>query len=231
MVFPRAVKAVVFDMDGLLFDTEALFFEAMRTAGAERGHEIPRPFFLGLVGLTAERNFARMREHFGPDFPAEQFHARCHDHFRDIEHGIALKVGAIELLDRLDRLRLPRAIATSSARLNVERNLGRFGMSHRFDAIVAAGDYLQGKPHPAPYLTAAAALGVAPTDCLALEDSHNGVKSAAAAGMMTIMVPDLLEPTDEIAALVIHVAQNLHEVRGLLDVEAAGRGDGLVGRR
>lgn len=130
---------------------------------------------------------------------------------------MVLKPGVVELLDRLDRLGLPRAIATSSARPNVARNLDRFGLAHRFDAILAAGDYAHGKPHPAPYLAAALALRVAPSDCLALEDSHNGVRSAAAAGMMTIMVPDLLEATDEIAALAIHVAQDLHEVERLLD--------------
>ncbi|MBV1686797.1 HAD family phosphatase [Novosphingobium sp. G106] len=134
MVFPRAVEAVVFDMDGLLFDTEELFFQAMRAAGAEAGHDVSRTFFLGLVGLPADRNFERMRNHFGADFPAEAFHACCHDHFHVLEHRMALKPGVIELLDRIDQLHLPRAIATSSARENVERNLDRFGLAHRFDA-------------------------------------------------------------------------------------------------
>lgn len=219
MTFPCAVRAVVFDMDGLLFDTEELFFQAMCAAGSEAGHDVSRAFFLGLVGLPADRNFERMRDHFGAGFPAEAFHARCHDHFHALEHHMALKPGVIELLDRLDQLHLPRAIATSSARQNVERNLDRFGLAHRFDAVLAAGDYTHGKPHPAPYLAAAAALRVAPVDCLALEDSHNGVRSAAAAGMMTIMVPDLLEATDEIAALALHVARDLNEVRSLLGAQ------------
>lgn len=219
MTFPRTVKAVVFDMDGLLFDTEELFFQAMCAAGAEGGHDISRAFFLSLIGLPADRNFERMQDHFGSGFPAGAFHACCHDHFHALEHNMALKPGVIELLDRLDQLHLPRAIATSSTRQNVERNLDRFGLAHRFGAVLAAGDYADGKPHPAPYLAAAEALRVAPVDCLALEDSHNGVRSAAAAGMMTIMVPDLLETTDEIAALALHVARDLHEVLGLLDAQ------------
>jgi beta-phosphoglucomutase-like phosphatase (HAD superfamily) len=82
--------------------------------------------------------------------------------------------------------------------------------------VVAAGDYAQGKPAPDPFLLAAARLGVAPGLCLALEDSHNGVRSAAAAGTMTVMVPDLLEPTPEIAALAFAVLPDLHAVRRLL---------------
>jgi len=92
-------------------------------------------------------------------------------------------------------------------------HLATTGITDRFHAIVANGDYANGKPHPEPCLTAAARLGMAPADCLALEDSHTGVRSAAAAaGMMTVMVPDLLPPTDEMRDLRIHIANDLHEV-------------------
>ena len=87
--------------------------------------------------------------------------------------------------------------------------------------IVAAGDYARGKPNPDPFLVAAARLGADPHDCVALEDSHNGVRAAHAAGMMTIMVPDLLEATDEMRGLCITVAQTLHDVRALLAAERA----------
>src|ERR1700741_4314232 len=95
----------------------------------------------------------------------------------------------------------------------------------RFDEIICRGDYEKGKPAPDPFLKAAERLGVEPRLCLALEDSYNGVRSASAAGMMTIMVPDLLEPTDEIRGLCIFVARDLHEVRGLiLTVDEGCRG-------
>ena len=119
-------------------------------------------------------------------------------------------------LDRLDELRLPRAIATSSSHDAVYRQLTPHDLLHRFGAIVANGDYKRGKPFPDPFLVAAERLGVAPRDCLALEDSHNGVRAAHAAGMMTIMVPDLLEATDEMRDLCVTIAETLHEVREML---------------
>jgi HAD superfamily hydrolase (TIGR01509 family) len=211
-----AIKAVVFDMDGLLFDTETLFFEAMRSVGDEQGHPITHAFFLTLVGLNTERNHALMRGHFGPDFPAVQFHDACRERFFELlETDLRLKPGVIELLDQIDQLGLPKAIVTSSQRNNVEHHLEAFDITDRFDAIFAYGDYPHSKPHPAPYLAATAALGFDPRHCLALEDSHNGVRSAAAAGMVTIMVPDLLPPDAEMRSLTYHIAVDLHEVRAL----------------
>jgi len=134
--------------------------------------------------------------------------------------GVALKAGVVELLDQLDASGLPRAVCTSSPHQTVESHLGHHDLLRRFDAVIARGDYAQGKPHPDPFLKAAEALGVAPEHCLALEDSHNGVRAAHAAGMMTIMVPDLLHATEEITALCVRIAQDLHEVRGLIAAQA-----------
>jgi len=123
----------------------------------------------------------------------------------------------LELLDHLDAAGLPRAIATSSRHVDVSHHLATHALGERFHAIVAQGDYARGKPHPDPYLTAAERLGVDPAACLALEDSHNGVRAAHAAGMMTIMVPDLLDPTEEMQTLCVRIARDLHEVRELLE--------------
>jgi HAD superfamily hydrolase (TIGR01509 family) len=129
-----------------------------------------------------------------------------------------VKPGALELLDMLDHFGIPRAIATSSSHRTVERHLAAHDLAGRFHAVVGHGDYVNGKPAPDPFLKAAERLGVAAERCLALEDSHNGVRSACAAGMMTIMVPDLLEPTEEVRHLRMHVALDLHEVRQLIFV-------------
>jgi HAD superfamily hydrolase (TIGR01509 family) len=128
----------------------------------------------------------------------------------------------LELLDTLDQLRLPRAVATSSSRQTAERHLIASNLSNRFDAIVGRGDYTAGKPAPDPFLKAAELLGVEPRQCLALEDSYNGIRSASSAGMMTVMVPDLLEPTDDIRVLCTLVAADLHEVSRLLTARALG---------
>jgi HAD superfamily hydrolase (TIGR01509 family) len=212
---PRTPAAVVFDMDGLLFDTEALRQEALLLAAAEGGHEIILDVFNQAVGLPWTQSRPLFLSHFGETFPAEEFYESWVRHFWVIaETRLTLKPGALELLDLLDRLGLPRAIATSSSHRTIKRHLTAYDLTSRFDAIVGRGDYANGKPAPDPFLKAAERLGVEPRLCLALEDSHNGVRSASSAGMMTVMVPDLLEPTDEIRALCTFVARDLHEVRG-----------------
>jgi beta-phosphoglucomutase-like phosphatase (HAD superfamily) len=174
-----------------------------------------------MVGLPNDASDAVARAHFGPDFPLDDFSEEVSVGARAAcEIGVALKAGVRELLDYLDQVGIPRAIATSSSYGAVERTLGPNGILPRFDAIVAAGDYPRGKPSPDPFLTAAARLGVAPEDCLALEDSHNGVRAAHAAGMMTVMVPDLLEPTDEMREKTHAIAETLHHVREMMDASA-----------
>ena len=217
MTLPYRPSAVIFDMDGLLFDTEALWQEALLSAAAEAGREVPDEVYNSSIGVRRSQCGPVFRSHFGEDFPFEEFHASWRRHFWLIaENKLALKPGAPELLDALDQLSLPRAIATSSSRATVERHLGAHGLTHRFHEIVCRGDYEHGKPAPDPFLKAAERLGVEPRSCLALEDSHVGVRSAAAAGMMTVMVPDLLDPTEELRGLCILVARDLNQVRELV---------------
>ena len=226
-MLPREVKAVVFDMDGLLVDSEVLFRDAMMTVTRQRGGELPLEVFLRMVGVTRERNRRTALEHFGPDFDYDAWMSAVWDHAHaQMKVDVALKAGVVELLDHLDALHLPRAVATSSSHDAVLRQLSPHDLPHRFGAIVANGDYARGKPFPDPFLVAAGRLGVAPRDCLALEDSHNGVRAAHAAGMMTIMVPDLLEATREMRGLCVVVAETLHDVRALLPKPGAP-----VGRR
>ena len=217
MRLPRPVRAVVFDMDGLLVDTEAMSKEAMTLAARQQGVQLPHELFVRMVGLSFATSGAIVAEHFGPGFDVPAFQAESTQLFRAAgDIGVALKSGVVELLDLLDELKLPRAIATSSPHHDVERNLGRHGLRQRFDAVVAGGDYLRSKPFPDPFLTAAEALGIDPGHCLALEDSHNGIRAAHAAGMMAVMVPDLLEPDEEMHALCVRIIESLHEVRGLI---------------
>jgi HAD superfamily hydrolase (TIGR01509 family) len=221
MSLPRPVRAVVFDMDGLLVDTETVYCEALTQACAEFGRELPTDVLHQMIGQVWINSAPLLVAHFGDDFDPEAMRARATEMFYEIvEAEVALKAGVLEILDELDRLRLPRAIATSSRRREVEHHIGGHGLLARFDAVLANGDYPRPKPNPDPYLAAAAALGLPPEDCLALEDSHNGVRAAASAGMMTIMVPDLLHPTDEMHALCVRIARDLHEVRELLAAQS-----------
>ncbi|MGK7870097.1 HAD family hydrolase [Falsiroseomonas sp. E2-1-a20] len=214
---PRRPAALVFDMDGLIFDTETLYREAIFAAAAEAGRAMTPALFLSLIGNPWPRNRALLLAAFGEAFAVEAFRDEWVRYFEALAlHRQFLKPGVVALLDRLDALGLPRAIATSSAHATAAHHLAAHGLAGRFHHIVAQGDYARGKPAPDPYLLAAARLGVAPALCLALEDSHNGVRSAAAAGMMTVMVPDLLEATDEISALCVGIAPDLHAVARLL---------------
>jgi HAD superfamily hydrolase (TIGR01509 family) len=218
MSLPRPVRAVVFDMDGLLVDTETVVYRAMQRAARGIGAEMPFPTFQRMVGLQHAASDLIVVEHFGEGFNLEAWSAAVSHHFREeLRAGIALKAGAMEILDHLDTLGLPRAIATSSSLESVHASLGPHGLVDRFQALITRDVQSRGKPHPEPYLKAAAALGFDPADCLALEDSHNGVRAAAAAGMMTIMVPDMLDPTEEMQTLCLRIARDLHEVRELLE--------------
>jgi HAD superfamily hydrolase (TIGR01509 family) len=231
MSLSRMPDAVVFDMDGLLFDTEAMVREAARTAASRLRFEMPDTVFLSLIGLSSDEGRKQLMDHYGASFDCDAFWCAVDEDFHRLLHGRRfLKTGVVELLDWLDERNLPRAIATSSGHTHVQRNLAIHDLSGRFHAVVADGDCELGKPNPHPFLEAAERLGVAAAACLALEDSPNGVRAASAAGMMTIMVPDLIQPTEDIRGRCVHVASDLHEVRGLLmQLAADAPGPGMRG--
>ena len=222
MSLPRPVRAVIFDMDGLLVDTETVARDAFFAAAAEHGHDVPMDVYVSMIGTQGARSREILVEHFGPSFEVEPLWESWGAQFEPrLKAGARLMDGVVELLDHLDAAGIPFAIATSSPHADVDRNFAPHGLKGRFAAILARGDYERGKPEPDAFLAAAAAMGIAPEFCLALEDSHNGVRAAAAAGMMTIMVPDLLDPTEEMRSLCVRIADSLHEVREMLTAQEA----------
>lgn len=213
MSLPRKPAAVVFDLDGTLIDSEALVKEAHFAACAQLGFSMSEAQFLSLVGMHREANDAQLKSFYGDDFPLEAFIAATRAHVG--ERVAPLKRGAVELMDTLDDLALPYGLATSSRRPWVERHFTAHGLTARFRAVVTRQDCVDGKPHPEPYLNAAKLLHAAPCDVLALEDSYAGVTSAHAAGCMTVMIPDLLPP-DEDMRLKARVVVSLQDVLALL---------------
>jgi len=211
---PRPPKAVVFDLDGTLIDSEALVREAYFRTSDQFGVALSDAQFLSLIGLNRDDNDVQLRGYFGPDFPLEDFHTANRAFL--LEHVAPLKPGAHELMDALDAMEAPYALATSSGPPWVERHFTAHRLADRFKAVITRADCTNGKPHPEPYTKASAALVVAPADVLALEDSHAGVRSAHAAGCMTIMIPDLLAANEEMHAKALHVFETLHDVRALL---------------
>ena len=221
MTLPRKVRAVVFDMDGLLFDTEALYRDVVLATAVEAGHDLPLDFYLSTVGTPLQGTRDLFLQRYGAGFDFDGFWGKSMQRYAtEVETQLRLKPGAVELLALLDELALPRAIATSSHHQHARHHLGAFDLSHRFHAVIAHGDYARGKPHPEPFLKAAERLGVEPAHCLALEDSWHGVRAASSAGMMTIMVPDLMLPTPEMRQLCVCIAADLHEVHGLMRTPA-----------
>jgi HAD superfamily hydrolase (TIGR01509 family) len=213
------VKGVVFDMDGLLLNTELLAREGLRLAGSEVGLPMTEVFCQSLIGVPADGCRQLLLEYFGNEAPADLFFAAATRHLHvQIDQGLMrLKTGVPELLDYLDRMALPRALATSSARMKAHHHLEAVGIATRFDAIVTRDDVARGKPFPDLYLQAARELGFRPRDCVALEDSYNGVRAAAAAGMPVLMIPDLLPPTPEMERLCTAVHPDLHGVIAWLE--------------
>jgi HAD superfamily hydrolase (TIGR01509 family) len=208
------IAAVVFDMDGTLLDTEPLYREAIFQASAEYGYEMTRELHMAQVGVPNDVAREQFFAVFGSEFPFEPYHKRMHQLMAEIEEtrGIRLKKGARQLLELLKKRGIPAAVVTSTARLAAFRRLERTQIVDLLTVVVTRTDTEKGKPHPEPFLTAAAQLGIAPETCLALEDSPNGVRAAHAAGMKTVMVPDLVAPTEEIAALCFAVIDDLDAV-------------------
>ena len=170
-----------------------------------------------MVGTPWHVTRNRLIDEHGATFPIDELRATWIRHFDAIvATRLSLKPGAADLLDTLDEMGLPRAIATSSSHKTAQHHLTAHDLVERFHEIVAHGDYAAGKPAPDPYLKAAERLGVEPLFCLALRTAITKSRSASAAGMMTIMVPDLLRPTDEIRALCMFVLDDLHAVRRLV---------------
>ncbi len=211
---PRQPRAVVFDLDGTLIDSEALVLGAYMAAADRHGVPFSHDQFLSLVGKSRPTSERLMQGYFGAGFPLGAFYADVTAHIGD---GHApLKAGAIDLLDRLADMDAPLALATSSGRGWVDKHFRAHGLHDRFRAVVTREDVANGKPHPEPYLTASAALGHAPADVLAVEDSPTGFASAHAAGLMTILVPDLIQPDDDLRQRALHIAGSLHDVLALL---------------
>lgn len=213
------ILGAVFDMDGLMFDTEKLTYTLQR--------KIMRKFFDADFSLeqykqTIGRRTADLplffKKLYGSDFDFDKFHKRCLTAFEDYtqNYGIPVKDGLLELLDELKRKNIKIALATSTTRKSAERALKIAGVLDYFDALICAEDVKNGKPDPEPFLKACRQLGVKPRECLSLEDSFNGIRSARGAGTVTVMVPDLIEPTDEIRKMCFDVCADLYEVKNLI---------------
>lgn len=181
--------AVIFDMDGVLLDSEPLHYEAVRQILEEQGVEFPLEDYFRYLGTTLTSTWDDLCSRYPIAMPFEQFEARYNaDVLAQYEAGAPLIPGAMELVQQLSAAEVPIAVASSSHRQWVEAALSGAGLREYFDQTTAGDEVSEGKPSPEIYLKAAAKLGFAPEDCIAVEDAPAGVESAAAAGMRVVLV-------------------------------------------
>lgn len=212
------IKAVIFDMDGLMFDSERLVCENWTELLKERNMEFSLDFFKSLLGLRIEDSEKKFKEKYGEDFDYQGFRVIARKrYFEKVSaEGVPIKKGLFELLDFLKANGIKAAVATSTSEASASRSLEIAGVSKYFDAFIFGDNVKNGKPHPEIYLTAAEKLVVNPQECIALEDSFNGIRSAYNAGMTAIMIPDMLLPDDEIRQKSSYVLSDLSEVIGVI---------------
>lgn len=211
-------QAVIFDMDGLMLDTERIALQAWQAAAAAHGHALGEDIYLRTVGLNTADSEALPTRTLGASFPLREISALQRTLFDQqvAVQGIPPKRGLFELLIALEKWGVLRAVATSTACTLALEILTRMNLSARFHAIVGGDQVARGKPAPDILLAAAERLGVAARRCIVLEDSEPGILAAHAAGMASILIPDLRQASPGAASLALRVVPSPHEAKAVL---------------
>ena len=213
------VKGVIFDMDGLMFDTERLWDTFWEPACEALGVPMPEDqpgFYASGRGLAGQYLIQHVRKYFPGVDPQKMLDKVWQVGNERFARGVPCKPGLMELLELLEVRGLPRIVASSSPRNMIEQNLQTTGTARYFHDIVCGADVQHSKPAPDIFLEAARRLKLDIHDCLVLEDSFNGVRAGHAAGAVTVMVPDLAQPDEEIRRLYDYCCHDLYEVREML---------------
>ena len=219
---PFHPDAVVFDMDGLMIDSERVSIACWGDTAQAMEIALPEGFFLRMVGLGERDCLQLLERHIDDAGRIAELQSRCHALYdARTQQGLPLRPGILELLEHLRADGIPRAVATSTRQPRAGRKLAACGLLPYFDVVVTSSDVIHPKPAPDIYLLAAQRLGKDPSRCLALEDSPTGTRAALAAGMTTIQVPDLIAPDEDVRALGHRIVASLHDVRALLQAHPA----------
>ncbi|WP_094606731.1 Phosphoglycolate phosphatase [Sporomusa silvacetica DSM 10669] len=212
------IELIIFDMDGLMFDTERQSFAWWKEAAASHGYEVDDVIYKRTIGSNARRTRDIYLQHFGEAFPYERVREELINvRSRAKETGVPVKDGLYELLDYLKKTKVKKAVATSTSRERALKLLAEAGVIDCFDYVLCGDEIQESKPHPEIFLKVAEKIGCQSEKCLVLEDSEAGILAAHAAGMLPIMVPDMKQPEEEIKALLYKQMLSLHEVRSFLE--------------
>lgn len=214
------IRGVLFDMDGVLFDTETLGQELMPRAAAAYGKQMDKELYFRLLGVNEHLSRKILLEEYGSDFPFDAFHNAFLDYFLQIARAGQLprKPGLAACMEGLKERGMKIALATSTQRPVVECYLSHTPeLRECFDATVCGIEVPNGKPAPDIYRKAAEKLGLLPEECVGVEDSRNGVKSLRSAGCHSVMIPDLLPFSEELAPYVDSCLTGLDQLCALID--------------
>lgn len=208
------IRGVLFDMDGVILDSEKLYARFWAEGCAAFGYSMTYEQALGMRSLNRDAGQAYLSSLFGPEIRYPDVRAKrieLMDAYVE-ENGVEAKPGIFELLDYLHEHHIPCAVTTASPMDRIENHLGRLGLLHKFDHICTAYQVPHGKPEPDIYLFGAQTLGLPPENCLALEDSYTGILSAYRAGCKATIVPDLDQPGENILSIAWAKADSLNDV-------------------
>ena len=204
-------KAAIFDMDGLLFDTERVFQETWQEIAREHNVILDSNFIKTVTGTSGERLCQVIEEYYHISNGAAVVED-CQERVRKkLAVEVPVKEGAHEILEYFKRNNIKMAVASSSRIEQIESNLKISGIRDYFEAVVSGTEVSHGKPAPDIFLYAAGRIGCPPSDCLVFEDSENGIKAGHAAGCITVMVPDLMEASPQILPYCSKVCSSLLE--------------------
>lgn len=206
--------AVLFDMDGVIFDSEKLSYSLTKEILSEFGHSLTFELYSKTIGVSERECATLFSNAFSPVDGQFDVLNKLYSRYKQAlcEGKLEIKLGLIELLNYLDIHGIKKAVASSNVEEIVRCSLDNAGIRSRFDTIVHAGDVKNAKPSPEIYQEAMRRLGVTPKDCFALEDSPSGVQSAYSAGVPVILIPDMLPPTVATQALCVLECENLFDV-------------------
>lgn len=208
------ITSVIFDMDGVIFDSERLILDCWEKVGEKYGVTGIRQVFTECIGTNNRKTQEIVYAHYGESFPYEEFRKEASVFFQEYmkDKGLPVKKGVRELLQYLKAEEIPIGLASSTRQAVVEEELRQAGL-HDFFQVIMGGDQLKrSKPEPDIYLMTCEKMGCLPENTYAIEDSHNGIRSAYSAGMMPIMVPDLLQVTDEMKEKSVAIFDDLLQV-------------------